>query len=50
MRSFDELAPYRIDKPGWSFYYCATDPKFEAELAEPGVWDPSEYDGDSSYK
>jgi hypothetical protein len=50
MRSFDELAPYRVDKPSWSFYYCATDPTFEARLAEPGVWDPSEYDGDSSYK
>ena len=50
MRSFDELAPYRATKPRWSFYYCAADPKFEARLAEPDVWDPSEYDSDSSYK
>jgi hypothetical protein len=50
MRRFDELAPYRATKPRWSFYYCATAPEFEARLADPDVWDPSEYDGDSSYK
>jgi hypothetical protein len=50
MHSFDGMAPYRAAKPKWSFYYCATDPEFEARLAEPDVWDPSEYDGDSSYK
>jgi hypothetical protein len=50
MRSFDERAPYRAVKPAWSFYYRADDPSLEARLSEPGRWDPSEYDGDSSYK
>jgi len=26
------------------------DPALGQRLAEPGSWDPSEYDGDSSYK
>jgi hypothetical protein len=50
MRRFDELAPYRAEKPAWSFYYVAVDPSLETRLAEPRTWDPSEYDGDSSYK
>jgi hypothetical protein len=49
-RAFDELAPYRAVKPAWSFYYRTTDPALGSRLAEPGTWDPSEYDGDSSYK
>ena len=50
MRSFDAVAPYRAVKPAWSFYYPAEDPALEERLAEPATWDPSEYDGDSSYK
>jgi hypothetical protein len=50
MRSFDALAPYRATKPAWSFYYHPVDPALAARLAEPETWDPSEYDGDSSYK
>jgi hypothetical protein len=50
MRSFDALAPYRAAKPAWSFYYHPVDPALGQRLAEPGSWDPSEYDGDSSYK
>ncbi|HEY0812340.1 MAG TPA: hypothetical protein VGE11_03590 [Pseudonocardia sp.] len=50
MRSFDALAPYRAAKPAWSFYYLPVDPALAERLADPGTWDPSEYDGDSSYK
>lgn len=50
LRGFDEVAPYRAVKPAWSFYYRAVDPALEPRLAEPATWDPSEYDGDSSYK
>ena len=47
MRAFDAFASYRR-KQSWSFFYRAVDPALEAELREPGVWDPSEYDGDAS--
>ena len=50
MRSFDAFAPYRATKPAWSFYYVPLDPALAGRLAEPDTWDPSEYDGDSSYK
>jgi hypothetical protein len=50
MRAFDELAPYMAVKPAWSFYYLAVNPSLESRLSEPETWDPSEYDGDSSYK
>ena len=50
MHGFDVLAPHRAVKPAWSFYYLPVDAALEGRLAEPGVWDPSEYDGDSSYK
>lgn len=49
-RAFDAVAPYRATKPAWSFYYRAADRELDARLADPDVWDPSEYDGDSSYK
>lgn len=45
---FDRYAPYRTDKVAWSFYVRTPDPRLAAELANPGVWDPSEYDGDAS--
>jgi hypothetical protein len=46
---FDQVAPYRITKAAWSFYYRTTDPDLAAELGHPDVWDPSEYDGDASF-
>jgi hypothetical protein len=49
-RGFDELARYRARKPSWSFYYHTEDAGLRARLADPAVWDPSEYDGDSSFK
>lgn len=47
MAVFDEFAPYR-KKQSWSFFYRAVDSDLGAALREPGVWDPSEYDGDAS--
>ncbi|NMO92803.1 hypothetical protein [Actinomycetospora sp. TBRC 11914] len=49
MAGFDEVAPYRITKAAWSFYYRTTDPDLADTLAHPDVWDPSEYDGDASF-
>jgi hypothetical protein len=49
-RAFDSLARYRVGKPSWSFYYYTEDPALEERLPDPGIWDPSEFDGDSSYK
>jgi hypothetical protein len=49
MRGFDQVAPYRITKAAWSFYYRTTDPDLADVLAHPDVWDPSEYDGDASF-
>ena len=50
LRAFDVIAGYRTAKPSWSFYYYTEDPILEQRLADPATWDPSEYDGDSSYK
>jgi hypothetical protein len=50
MRGFEIIARYRAVKPSWSFFYYTDDPLLEERLADPEVWDPSEYDGDSSYK
>ncbi len=50
MRWFESVAGYRATKPSWSFFYYTDDPALEERLADPQVWDPSEYDGDSSYK
>ena len=47
--AFDRLAPHRITKAAWSFYFVTSDPVLSAALAEPEVWDPSEYDGDASF-
>lgn len=49
MSGFDQVAPYRITKAAWSFYYRTTDPDLADALAHPDVWDPSEYDGDTSF-
>ncbi|HEY2194341.1 MAG TPA: hypothetical protein VGH76_18870 [Actinomycetospora sp.] len=49
MSGFDDVAPYRITKAAWSFYYRTTDPDLADTLAHPDAWDPSEYDGDTSF-
>ena len=50
MRWFETIATYRAVKPSWSFFYATDDAALGERLADPDVWDPSEYDGDSSYK
>lgn len=50
MAAFEAFAKYRVAKPSWSFFYHTDDSTLEARLADPAVWDPSEYDGDSGYK
>jgi hypothetical protein len=49
MGSFDRFAPYRRQLPCWPFYYRAADPKIQAELTQPDVWDASTFDGDASF-
>jgi hypothetical protein len=49
MRSFDRFARYRRKLPQWPFYYHTADPALAAELRQPEVWDPSEFDGDASF-
>lgn len=48
LQAFDRAAPYRLEH-NWPFYYHAVDPALGVQLDDPGVWDPSEYDGDASY-
>ncbi len=50
MRVVDEFAPHRKQLENWKFYYRAAEPVLDAELREPGVWDPSAYDGDASFE
>jgi hypothetical protein len=50
MRSFDDFAPYRRPLGHWPFYYHAAKVELQKELANPAVWDPSSYDGDSSFE
>ncbi len=50
MAPFEAVATYRAAKPSWSFFYASDDAALEGRLADPDVWDPSEYDGDSAYK
>jgi hypothetical protein len=48
MRALDRYARGRSRKERWPFYYRANDPGLAAELRDPAVWDPSEYDGDAT--
>ncbi len=48
MRAFEDYAPYRLRSDSWPFFYRAADPALHAELLQPGFWDPSSFDGDSS--
>jgi hypothetical protein len=50
MRSFDDYAPYRRSLSHWPFYFRADNPELNTELANPALWDPSSYDGDSSFE
>ncbi len=48
LKSLDDYAPYRHKMIGWPFYYQCPDPTLAAQLTNPQVWDPSEYDSDAS--
>lgn len=50
MRAFDAYAPYRRKLKSWPFYYHAADPALDTELRRPERWDPSAYDGDTSFE
>jgi len=50
MRVFDECAPYSSKLDNWRFVYRASDPALEEELCQPKCWDPSAFDGDSSFE
>jgi hypothetical protein len=50
MHVVDDCAPYRKTLENWKFFYSASDPSLEADLSDPGVWDPSAYDGDASFE
>ena len=40
-------APHQRTLPSWLFYYKAS-PALVQQLADPAVWQPSLFDGDSS--
>jgi hypothetical protein len=42
------LAPYRRDLPSWLYFYKANDSALAQSLADPRVWDPCCFDGESS--
>jgi hypothetical protein len=42
------LAPYRRDLPSWLYFYKANDSALAQALADPRVWDPCCFDGESS--
>jgi hypothetical protein len=48
MKAFDDFAPYRRRLGHWPYYYQATGAKLLDDLKNPGAWDPSSFDGDSS--
>jgi len=42
------LHPHQRKLPSWLYYYTAADEVLASRLADPSVWDPSCFDGDSS--
>lgn len=41
----DRLAPYSRRLTGWKYFYRALTPALAAELRNPSVWNPSQFDG-----
>jgi hypothetical protein len=50
MHAFDGAAPHRTKKQGWSFYVQTSDESLVPDQGRPGAWDPSDYDGEPSYR
>ena len=42
------LAPHRRDLGSWLYFYKAEDSTLAKDLTDPGIWDPSCFDGESS--
>ena len=47
-RVIDTLAPHRRKLSSWRYFYKATNRQMAQTLEDPGVWDPSCFDGDAS--
>jgi hypothetical protein len=43
-----DAAPYERQLPCWLYFYKARDKALAQKLADPNVWDPSQFDGDAS--
>ena len=44
----DQVAPYSRELRSWLYFYKAKDSRLARKLKDPGVWDPSCFDGDAS--
>ncbi len=42
------FAPHHRDLPAWLYFYKAKDKQLAERLKDPGVWDPSPFDGDGA--
>lgn len=47
-RVIEALAPHRRKLSSWRYFYKATNRQLAQTLEDPGVWDPSCFDGDAS--
>jgi hypothetical protein len=47
-KALANLLPLKRQLPSWPYLYKAQSDKLAGELADPHVWDPTDYDGDSS--
>jgi hypothetical protein len=43
-----DAAPYKRQLPCWLYFYKARDKALAQKLADPNVWNPSQFDGDAS--
>lgn len=50
MWGFDEYAPYHRKMGCWPFFYHTTNGELSQALQYPDPWDPSMFDGDSSFE
>ncbi len=45
----EQIVPYRRKLPWWLYVYKARDESLARSLTNPSVWDPSPFDGDSTF-
>jgi len=48
MKVITKLLPYERKLPCWMYFYKTPDNKLAERLADPNVWDPSQFDSDAS--